>query len=92
MASRRKIEEEIAKTKDPVLQKQLQELLDKRSQRWAEKEEKAKGFLKETADFCEGGVGAIMAVLAIVGGFVIVLVFVLRLFLWLIGYSQNFWD
>ncbi len=30
MTSRRKLEEEIARTKDPVVRKQLQELLDKR--------------------------------------------------------------
>jgi len=33
MASRRKLEEEIARTKDPQLRKQLQELLGKRKQR-----------------------------------------------------------
>jgi len=32
MTSRRKLEEEIARTKDPIVQKQLQELLDKREQ------------------------------------------------------------
>jgi hypothetical protein len=32
MVSRRKLEEEIARTKDPVIRKQLQELLDKREQ------------------------------------------------------------
>ena len=33
MTSKRKLEEEIARTKDPVVRKQLQELLDKREQR-----------------------------------------------------------
>lgn len=33
MTRRRKLEEEIARTKDPLVQKQLQELLDKRKQR-----------------------------------------------------------
>lgn len=32
MVNRRKLEEEIARTKDPVIRKQLQELLDKREQ------------------------------------------------------------
>jgi len=33
MTRRRKLEEEIARTKDPIVRKQLQELLDKRKQR-----------------------------------------------------------
>jgi len=33
MTSRRKLEEEIARTKDPIVRKQIQELLDKREQR-----------------------------------------------------------
>ena len=33
MTSRRKLEEEIARTQDPSVRKQLQELLDKREQR-----------------------------------------------------------
>lgn len=33
MTSRRKLEEEIARTQDPSVRKQLQELLDKRKQR-----------------------------------------------------------
>ncbi len=33
MTRRRKLEEDIARTKDPLVQKQLQELLDKRKQR-----------------------------------------------------------
>jgi hypothetical protein len=33
MTSRRKLEEEIARTKDPLVRKQLQKLLDKRKQR-----------------------------------------------------------
>jgi len=33
MTSRRKLGEEIARTKDPIVRKQLQELLDKREQR-----------------------------------------------------------
>ena len=33
MTSRRKLEEEIARTQDPLVRKQLQELLDKRKQR-----------------------------------------------------------
>lgn len=33
MTRRRKLEEEIARTKDPIVRKQLQELLDKREQR-----------------------------------------------------------
>lgn len=33
MTSRRKLEEEIARTQDPSVQKQLQELLDNRKQR-----------------------------------------------------------
>ena len=45
MVSRKKLEEEIARSKDPVLQKQLQKLLDKRSQRWSEKGKKAKESL-----------------------------------------------
>lgn len=33
MTRRRKLEEETARTKDPIVRKQLQELLDKREQR-----------------------------------------------------------
>ena len=33
MTSRRKLEEEIARTKDPIVRKQLQELLGKRARR-----------------------------------------------------------
>jgi len=36
MTSRRKLEEELARTKDPVLRKQLQELIGKREKRWEE--------------------------------------------------------
>ena len=36
MTSRRKLEEELARTKDPVLRKQLQDLIDKREKRWEE--------------------------------------------------------
>lgn len=36
VASRRKLEEELARTKDPVLRKQLKELIDKREKRWEE--------------------------------------------------------
>ena len=37
MTSRRKLEEEIARTTDPTVRKQLQELLDKRERRSAER-------------------------------------------------------
>ncbi len=37
MTSRRKLEEEIARTTDPTVRKQLQELLDKRAGRSAER-------------------------------------------------------
>jgi len=37
--SKRKLEKEIARTKDPVLRKQLQELLDKRNQEWEQRKE-----------------------------------------------------
>lgn len=47
MSSKRKLEEEIARTKDSVLRKQLQELLDKRSQRTEERKRKTKKLLKE---------------------------------------------
>lgn len=41
MTSKRKIEEKIAETKDPVIRKQLQELLDKRERRWKQKKQGA---------------------------------------------------
>jgi len=50
MVSRRKLEEEIARSKDPVLRKQLQELLEKRNQKWTEKEKKAKDFFNTAAE------------------------------------------
>ena len=45
MASRRKLEEEIARTKDPELRKQLEILLLKREMRWEDTKEKIKDFL-----------------------------------------------
>lgn len=42
MTNRRKLEEEIARTKDPIVRKQLQELLDKREQRRDKKIKDAK--------------------------------------------------
>jgi len=51
MSSRRKIEEEIARTKDPVIRKQLQELLDKRNQRQEQKKTKIINSLKNAANF-----------------------------------------
>jgi len=47
MASIRKLEEEIARTKDPQLRKQLQELLDKRNRRWNETKQKGSNLYKE---------------------------------------------
>ncbi len=45
MVSRRKLEEEIARSTDPVIRKQLQELLDKREKR----REEGKKTIKELA-------------------------------------------
>jgi hypothetical protein len=50
MVSRRKVEEEIARTKDPIIRKQLQDLLDKRSQRWEEKKKKTTEMLNDGAE------------------------------------------
>ena len=90
MVSRRKLEEEIARSKDPVIRKQLQKLLEKRSQRWAEKEKKAKGFLdkkKEWVSTIPDAIGGIFLM-----GIVIVLIaLVIRLILWLVGCVDEFW-
>jgi len=42
MVSRKKLEEEIARTKDPVIRKQLQELLDKREKRFNQRKKSIK--------------------------------------------------
>jgi hypothetical protein len=42
MVSRRKLEEEIARTKDPDIRKQLQELLDKREERFNQRKKSIK--------------------------------------------------
>lgn len=83
MVSRRKLEEEIARSKDPVLQKQLQELLDKRSQRWDEKEKRAKDYFNRA----EKGIPSFMAGVALVIWVAIAIGLILALFFWLIGYG-----
>jgi hypothetical protein len=88
------IGEETARTKDPILRKQLQELLEKRNQRWAEKKKKAKDFFNIAAKelpsvsekFIAGFGKGILTVYVI-----IVIVLILRLILWLVGYTKNFW-
>jgi hypothetical protein len=84
MVSRRKLEEEIARSKDPVLQKQLQELLEKRSQRWAEKGKKAKDYFNR-AD--KEIIPSLMAGVAIVIWVAIAIGLILALFFLLIGHS-----
>jgi hypothetical protein len=88
MVSRRKLEEEIARSKDPVLRKQLQELLEKRSQRWAEKGKKAKGFLNRYFLF-DSNYKAPDAFAFCIWFIVIVLIVIalIRFFSSLIGYS-----
>lgn len=47
MVHRRKLEEEIARAKDPQIRKQLQELLDERNRRWNETKRKGSNLYKE---------------------------------------------
>ena len=49
MTSRRKLEEEIARNADPVIRKQLQELLDARNQKLAQKKKKALDIIENVA-------------------------------------------
>jgi len=59
MTSRRKLEEEIARTTDPTIRKQLQELLNKRDKRSAERISSVKnavgGTIQELAESKELG-------------------------------------
>lgn len=83
MVSRRKLEEEIARSKDPVLRKQLQELLEKRNKRLEEKG-------KIAGEFLERGKEAVNSLINVLPGFIIIfismtvaMVLILRLILWL---------
>ena len=53
MVSRRKLEEEIARTTDPQLRKQLQELLDKRERRRKETVGQVKDTAKAIGEQCQ---------------------------------------
>lgn len=92
MVSRRKLEEEIARSKDPVLRKQLQELLDNRSQKWAGKKKRTKDFLNKVAEEAPSGLN--VAVTLLILGFLgaIVMALILRLILWMVGYIPSFWS
>lgn len=87
MVSRRKLEEEIARSKDPVLRKQLQELLEKRSQRWTEKEKKAKGFLNRKKKEVNSAIKNAPAIFLSCFVLVVVFALILRLIFWLVGYD-----
>lgn len=47
MTSKRKLEEKIAESKDPVIRKQLQELLELRNKRSNQRKDKVVNFVKE---------------------------------------------
>jgi len=47
MTSKRKLEEKIAETKDPVIRKQLQELLNLRNKRSKQRKDKVVNFVKK---------------------------------------------
>lgn len=80
MTSRKKLEEEIARTKDPIVRKQLQELLDKREQRRDKTIEDAKdigaSLLREIEE-AEPAISQVAAILWI--GVGIALIFALSL-------------
>ena len=51
MTSKRKLEEKIAESKDPVIRKQLQELLELRNKRSNQRKDKVVNFVKEVTTF-----------------------------------------
>ncbi len=81
MVSRRKLEEEIARSKDPVIRKQLKELLDKRNHKWEKDKKKAVQF---TGGQIEGLLAG-AAVGMVVGAGIIIVLLIVLLILWLIG-------
>ena len=78
MASRKKLEEEIARSKDPVLRKQLQELLDKRNQSWSAKKKKA-------GEYIGGEISTAAVVLPVAVALVFIIWGIIRLIKWLVG-------
>jgi hypothetical protein len=82
MTSKRKLEEEIARNTDPVMRKQLQELLDARNQRWSQKKRNTFDFINNASEGLgkaseELGKGLIIgAIIAIIVGIIIVIVLI----------------
>ena len=81
MRSTRKLEEKIAKTKDPVIQKKLQELIDKRTPSYYEKRERRLQLILEVSrGLCIAGLVSII----IISIWVLIYFFLLRS-----AYSSN---
>jgi preprotein translocase subunit SecF len=81
MARRRKLEEEIARTKDLVIRKQLQELLDKREER----RDKTINDAKEIGASVLNEVGVGSGAFAVVMGGAIVVLLIVYFFMWIFG-------
>jgi len=85
MTSRRKLEEEIARTKDPIVRKQIQELIDKRERRRDKSIKDAKEIgaslsreIDEAASPVISQVGAGLFISAVIG-------FIVLFLLWILG-------